>query len=49
MDCSMPIMNGFEITEKIRRFYREINIYQLMIVAWNDPVEDEYLKIAWIF
>ena len=47
MDCSMPIMNGFEATDLIRAFIRSHSIHQPMIVACTGHTEDEYIKKAW--
>ena len=43
MDVSMPIMNGFETTEKIRKFVRINQINQPMIVACTGHTEEEYI------
>ena len=47
MDCSMPVMNGYEASDHIREFLRKNNIYQPMIVACTGHTEDEYLQKAW--
>ena len=39
MDCSMPIMDGYEIKEKIREFYDKNKIDQPMIVACTSHTE----------
>ena len=46
-DISMPVMDGFELTEEIRSFYRDNRIPQPMIVACTGHVEEEYIKKAW--
>uniref|UniRef100_A0A7S3ID82 Response regulatory domain-containing protein n=1 Tax=Strombidium inclinatum TaxID=197538 RepID=A0A7S3ID82_9SPIT len=47
MDCSMPIMDGFEATDIIRNKIRSHAIHQPMIVACTGHTEDEYIKKAW--
>ena len=47
MDCSMPIMDGYETTENIRRFCKKQNIQQPMIVACTGHTEEEYIQKAW--
>jgi CheY-like chemotaxis protein len=43
MDCSMPIMDGYTATDKIRNLK---NIQQPMIVACTGHSESEYIKKA---
>ena len=47
MDCSMPIMDGFESTDEIREFYRLNQISQPMIVACTGHCEPLYIEKAW--
>ena len=47
MDVSMPIMNGFVTTEKIREFVRINQLIQPMIVACTGHTEEEYIQKAW--
>ena len=42
MDCSMPIMNGYEASDEIRTFVKNDNILQPMIVATTGHREKEY-------
>ena len=43
MDCSMPVMDGYEASDLIRDFARKNYIYQPMIVACTGHTEDEYI------
>ena len=43
MDCSMPIMNGYEAAEQIRNFIRQNNLLQPMIIACTGHTEEEYI------
>ena len=43
MDCSMPIMDGFESTDNIRRFTRKHNLLQPRIIACTGHIEEEYI------
>ena len=43
MDISMPIMNGFEATDKIRKFMRINQLEQPLVVACTGHTEDEYI------
>ena len=47
MDCSMPIMDGYEATDRIRKYYRTNCLQQPMIVACTGHCENEYIKKAW--
>ena len=47
MDCSMPIMDGFEATDNIRNYCSQRNVPQPMIVACTGHTEDEFVKKAW--
>ena len=47
MDCSMPIMDGFESSILIRKFYRDQGAQQPIIVACTGHTEDEYIAQAW--
>lgn len=47
IDCSMPLMNGYEATEKIRRYLKVKGIMQPMVVACTGHTEDLYIKKAW--
>ena len=49
MDCSMPIMNGYDATDNIREFIRNKNLLQPMIVATTGHTEKEYINKCWIY
>lgn len=48
-DISMPVMDGFESSQAIRDFYREVEVPQPMIVACTGHIEEEYIKQAWLY
>ena len=43
MDCSMPIMDGYESCDQIRKFLRVKNLPQPMIVACTGHTEEEFI------
>ena len=47
MDCSMPVMNGYEASKAIRSFVKNNHFMQPMIVACTGHTEDEYIEKAW--
>ena len=47
MDCSMPVLDGYEASDQIRSFYRENIILQPMIVACTGHTEEEFVQKAW--
>ena len=42
-DISMPVMDGYELADEIRNFYRQNRIAQPMIVACTDQVEEKFI------
>ena len=48
MDCSMPILNGYEASDEIRAFYQSINCQQPKIIACTGHCETEYVQKAWV-
>ena len=46
MDCSMPIMNGYDATKAIRTFAKQKRILQPMVVACTGHTEEEYIQKA---
>ena len=47
MDLSMPILDGFKATEKIRQYQRKKKQHQPMIIACTGHTEEEYIRKAW--
>ena len=47
MDCSMPIMNGYDASVNIRKYYKKHKINQPMIVACTGHTEPGYIHKAW--
>jgi len=47
MDCSMPIMDGYEATERIRETYQHHKLPQPLIVACTGHCEDQFIEKAW--
>ena len=43
MDCSMPLVSGYEASDQIRAFVRSRNLLQPMIVATTGHTEKEYI------
>ena len=46
-DVSMPILDGFQTSQRIRSFYRINKAPQPKIVACTGHVEEELTKKAW--
>lgn len=47
MDCSMPIMDGYEASDRIRSFLKANNLPQPIIVAITGHTEDQFISKAW--
>ena len=46
MDCNMPFMDGYEASNKIRRYLQELNLGQPVILAVTGHTEEEYVQRA---
>ena len=47
MDLSMPIMNGYEATDKIREFIQRKNLPQPQIIALTGHSHEDYIMKCW--
>jgi len=47
-DCSMPIMDGYEATTKIREYCEQNMMKQPYIVACTEQMEGTFVRKAWI-
>ena len=47
MDCSMPIVDGYDACDMIRNFVRSKNILQPKVIACTGHTEEEYIYKAW--
>lgn len=46
MDCNMPVMDGYESCDKIRRFLLRLGISQPVILAVTGHTEQNYVDRA---
>ena len=46
-DISMPVVDGYEVAEEVREFYRMKRVPQPMIVACTGHVEEQFIQKAW--
>ena len=46
MDCNMPIMDGYQASEKIREYLYEKGLEQPLIIAVTGHSEQQYVKKA---
>ena len=42
-DISMPVVDGYEVAEEVREFYRMKRVPQPMIVACTGHVEEQFI------
>ena len=47
-DISMPVMDGYELADEIRNYYRQNCLPQPMIVACTGHIEDQFINKAWL-
>ena len=47
MDCSMPIVDGYDASDNIRAFLRSNNMPQPVIIACTGHTEEEFIQKAW--
>ena len=47
MDCSMPVIDGYQATDLIREFAKKNGLCQPMIVACTGHTEEEFINKAW--
>lgn len=43
MDCSMPVLDGYDASDLIRHYLDERNLAQPMIVATTGHTENQYI------
>ena len=48
MDCSMPVMDGFDATIEIRQAHHQRGFDQPVIVACTGHCEPEFIEKAWL-
>ncbi len=48
MDCSMPVMNGYDASNLIIEFLNENRMPQSMITAKTGHSVDEYINKCWV-
>jgi CheY-like chemotaxis protein len=48
MDCSMPVMDGYDASDLIRNFLNEKDMLQPMIIATTGHTENEYINKCWV-
>jgi len=46
MDCNMPIMDGYESADKIKRYLQSLGIAQPIILAVTGHTEQHYVQRA---
>ena len=49
MDCSMPVLDGYESADAIRNFCRAKGCVQPKIIAVTGHTEQEYIQKAWVY
>ena len=46
MDCNMPVMDGYEATQKIREYLFKKDLHQPIITAVTGHIEHTYVRKA---
>lgn len=47
MDLSMPVMDGYEASDRIREFVKRKNLPQPLIIAVTGHSHEDYIKKCW--